>query len=70
MINTGLVHHFGGLGYKKGPQKRVFRGILGLERSWDIGRASPRMFIPRLALIWERFLWGVLFGTPKKKIAI
>ena len=31
MINTGLVHRFGGLGYKKGPQKRVFRGILGLE---------------------------------------
>ena len=29
-VNTGLVHHFGGLGYKKGPQKRVFRGILGL----------------------------------------
>ncbi len=31
IVNTGLVHHFGGLGYKKGPQKRVFRGILGLE---------------------------------------
>ena len=30
IVNTGLVHHFGGLGYKKGPQKRVFRGILGL----------------------------------------
>ena len=30
IVNTGLVHHFGGLGYKKGPQKRVFRGILDL----------------------------------------
>ena len=29
-INTGLVHCFGGPRYKKGPQKRVFRGILGL----------------------------------------
>ncbi len=34
IVNTGRVHHFGGLGFKKGPQKRVFRGILGLYISF------------------------------------
>ena len=45
IVNTGLVHHFGGLGYKKGPQKRVFRGILGLElRGFLFFRVHIRKF--------------------------